>query len=593
MKRALALLLSIFLASPALSATGGVGGVYTTPKGGFTSLSDPGTNPGILAADARMTSTGHVWLGGGTEGLAMPPYRHGCIYFQHWYTGFGIWGVPTRFLPDGVERARVDSTGVVVDQGAVLTLQGSLGNLTSRTTGDFLDFSYTGAVGINGATPTTVVRLLQNGTNRVEANTAGVNLIGNIRSFGKHLVDDSLRVGNKTDLNGNVTIGNASYLGFYDAANASRKVLQPSSVTTRVFPVGSGGAIALRDFANTQDNVTVSDVGVATMKTALADSIRGLLRFTLPSYTVAAVPAFANASVVYLTDALPTNPCTAGGTGKLARRENGVWNCGPSDPSLTTDSLGTIVQAGRLDGQVALGSTRTSTAATAYLGFRGYNDATASGAAWFRLDQDVNLRGDNVNMLERGTSNTKGWIANLGVDLANVTHDGQYRLNPITSGLVVNLSGAGGTVPGIEIVQKAGATASLQKWENSGGTQVAYIDSIFGVKATRVIAYDSLRVVGKSDLGGIQQNGWGFKHARVTTGSIGAASTALVTVTWTTAFSDANYTVSANVEDTTTSSLSLSVVHVETKSASAVTVRVLNNAAGALTGTLHVIGVHD
>lgn len=92
---------------------------------------------------------------------------------------------------------------------------------------------------------------------------------------------------------------------------------------------------------------------------------------------------------------------------------------------------------------------------------------------------------------------------------------------------------------------------------------------------------------------GVSNNGSGFKHSRVTTGSVNAGATALVTVTWTTAFADANYTVEASVLDSTTSSLSLSVVHIESVSASAVTVRVLNNAIGPLTGTLHVVAIHD
>lgn len=85
----------------------------------------------------------------------------------------------------------------------------------------------------------------------------------------------------------------------------------------------------------------------------------------------------------------------------------------------------------------------------------------------------------------------------------------------------------------------------------------------------------------------------GIKHQRITTGSVGAGSTALVTITWAVAFSDANYTVNASVIDSTTSSLSLSVVHVESKSASAVEVRVLNNAAGSLTGEVQAIAIHD
>ncbi len=85
----------------------------------------------------------------------------------------------------------------------------------------------------------------------------------------------------------------------------------------------------------------------------------------------------------------------------------------------------------------------------------------------------------------------------------------------------------------------------------------------------------------------------GFKHARVTTGSVSAGSTALVTITWSTAFADANYTVTADVLEATTSSLSMSVVHIESVSASAVTVRVINNAVGALTGTVQCIAIHD
>lgn len=93
---------------------------------------------------------------------------------------------------------------------------------------------------------------------------------------------------------------------------------------------------------------------------------------------------------------------------------------------------------------------------------------------------------------------------------------------------------------------------------------------------------------------GVNSDGGGLKHARVTTGSVGIGSTALVTVTWTTAFADANYTTAASVLDSTTTSLSLSIVHEESKSASAVTYRILNNSATtALTGTLNVIAIHD
>lgn len=101
-------------------------------------------------------------------------------------------------------------------------------------------------------------------------------------------------------------------------------------------------------------------------------------------------------------------------------------------------------------------------------------------------------------------------------------------------------------------------------------------------------AFDALTagVTVTSDAGGL-------KHKRVTTGSIGPGSSLVVTVTWGTTFADANYTVSASVLDTTTAAAALRVVHIESVSAAAVTVRVENTAAGAHTGTVNVIAMHD
>lgn len=93
--------------------------------------------------------------------------------------------------------------------------------------------------------------------------------------------------------------------------------------------------------------------------------------------------------------------------------------------------------------------------------------------------------------------------------------------------------------------------------------------------------------------GGVNANGGGFKHARLTTGSINATSSAIVTNSWTTAFADANYTLTTSVQDATTALLSLRVVHIEALTATGVAVRVENSSAGALTGTLHLIAIHD
>lgn len=84
-----------------------------------------------------------------------------------------------------------------------------------------------------------------------------------------------------------------------------------------------------------------------------------------------------------------------------------------------------------------------------------------------------------------------------------------------------------------------------------------------------------------------------IKHGRVTTGSIGAGASALVAYTWPAPYKDALYTVTASVLNATAAAASLKVVHVETQSATQVVVRVENTSAGALTGTLNLIAVHD
>lgn len=121
----------------------------------------------------------------------------------------------------------------------------------------------------------------------------------------------------------------------------------------------------------------------------------------------------------------------------------------------------------------------------------------------------------------------------------------------------------------------------------------AFIDSAGNISAAS-LGVGPVNVAGALTVAaGVTANGGGLKHKRITTGSITAGSTALVTVTWDNAFADADYTVQASVVDSTTSSLSLSVVHVESVTDSAVTVRVINNSAGSLTGTLHVLAIHD
>lgn len=94
--------------------------------------------------------------------------------------------------------------------------------------------------------------------------------------------------------------------------------------------------------------------------------------------------------------------------------------------------------------------------------------------------------------------------------------------------------------------------------------------------------------------GGVTGDGGGFKHGRVTTGSIGASASAAVTLSWTTAFADANYTATCSVVEATAGTATLRLHHIESVAATGVTVRVVNDDTGvAHTGTLECLAIHD
>lgn len=173
------------------------------------------------------------------------------------------------------------------------------------------------------------------------------------------------------------------------------------------------------------------------------------------------------------------------------------------------------------------------------------------------------------------------------------------RITPTAASNLITLTlggGAGGTdrriMPGgtgsdanIDIRPKGGGTASIQ---TSG--------SIISVQTNQISISGNTNVVVNGitfNAVGISNNSAGLKHARVSTSSISAGASALVTVTWGTAFSSTNYTVTASVADSTSATASLAVVHVESISTTQVQVRVSNTSAGSITGTLHVIAIHD
>lgn len=93
---------------------------------------------------------------------------------------------------------------------------------------------------------------------------------------------------------------------------------------------------------------------------------------------------------------------------------------------------------------------------------------------------------------------------------------------------------------------------------------------------------------------GVANTGNGLQHKRVTTGSIASGARADVTLNWTTAFADTNYTVVCSVQEATAApGLSLRVEHIDQVNTGSIRVSIVNDNAGALTGTLHAIAMHD
>lgn len=86
--------------------------------------------------------------------------------------------------------------------------------------------------------------------------------------------------------------------------------------------------------------------------------------------------------------------------------------------------------------------------------------------------------------------------------------------------------------------------------------------------------------------------GPGIQAARASVGPITAGNNAQLTITWPTAFADANYSVSFSYEENTNLSKSVTV-NVKSKAAGSVSINVANDTAASRTGTINAIAVHD
>jgi hypothetical protein len=93
---------------------------------------------------------------------------------------------------------------------------------------------------------------------------------------------------------------------------------------------------------------------------------------------------------------------------------------------------------------------------------------------------------------------------------------------------------------------------------------------------------------------GISSDGSGLKHQSVSTRAIGPGSSAVVTLTWATAFADTNYDPQCSVVDSTASTATVRIHHIQSFTANSVMVRIVNDdRIFAHNGTLYCLGIHQ
>jgi hypothetical protein len=134
MRKALAVLLCLLMASPAYSFVGS-GGIWIARAHDFTATNESGDATGLSIADAYMSTTGFGQLWPGTENLTLPGYRPGICWLWARYDAYRVVGTPFESWPRGVRQMRVDSLGVRADS-----------SLTTPRLGPSSGYNYGGAI---------------------------------------------------------------------------------------------------------------------------------------------------------------------------------------------------------------------------------------------------------------------------------------------------------------------------------------------------------------------------------------------------------------------------------------------------------------
>ena len=172
---------------------------------------------------------------------------------------------------------------------------------------------------------------------------------------------------------------------------------------------------------------------------------------------------------------------------------------------------------------------------------------------------------------------------NNGIDFSLTTFNGEAIRLRNTEG--VEFRGTGATHASI---RNDATDAFLVAGGANGTTSISFRDEN---------ANEAVRITGASTPKfsvetGINNNGGGFKHTRIASGTTAASLHATASATWTfgTAFTDTNYTITCTVDNPTGVPL---VANTDTKAAASINIVIMAGSAAAASGTLNCIAVHD
>ncbi len=90
---------------------------------------------------------------------------------------------------------------------------------------------------------------------------------------------------------------------------------------------------------------------------------------------------------------------------------------------------------------------------------------------------------------------------------------------------------------------------------------------------------------------GLDDDGGGLKHRRISTGAL-ASGASTVSLSWLSPFADTSYSATCTVEDSAVGS-GLRVTRIQTRTTAGLTVQIVNDSGGSITGGLTCTAIHD